>query len=851
MLWRAMSYDAQGKLLREHHGNGIGTQNRYHPTRGFLESSRTLRWADNRHVQEYEMQLDELGNVLWRRESVFENTRNVPNWQPSVKLESFTYDELNRLRGSYVVGRDEQSFSFAANGNIVSKAGVGTYAYAERGHGPHAVTSVTRQGQVARSYSYDLKGRMTTEHEGTALDVPALREIAYTSFDQPRFIQHRRAAALSSDTAVLGDEQTPWNQFCTLNFYFGPGGQRLIQTKVKGLLFTKTLSLGGYEVRVTTSGGLNGAPVEKEERSSFGNGTRVKRWTVTNPVMPTLHYDYAAKDHLGSDSANFDESGQLKPQRRHLKEGEVQKEERQSYDAWGARRDADTWAPASGLGAAAPASESIGSNLARGYTGHEMLDDVGLVHMNGRLYDPILGRMCMADRDVQAPDLVQNYNRYSYVLNNPMNAVDPSGHNWLKKIGMIILAVIIAVILIVVASWALGLMLQGIGGMGGCAGGLAGAAGAAGSWIVGSGSGYFLGVNTAIWVAATVGATWSAVNVSMQGGTFSQVLKSAVIGAANGAVGAMVGGYMHGLGADWGSYLSGGDSLWGTAKHIAAHGVSGGAMSEANGGSFRDGFIGSVVSAGISGVTTKYFGKYALFNMNNKEVWAVAGRTAIAAVSGGISSLVTGGKFADGAYSAAFFHLFNNELDNFFKSLDSRRLAYNERKEGNMVMDSDELTFLMESDFQAGLVRALDKDGMTLNELKNYADNKHFYNYYSLPEGMEPPPGYRGAGFIIDNKYSNYSNPFTALLINAGKAFWNWEINYYVVGQWSRIRGLDPEGAFAIYKAYNITSPSKWGPSYRQNWFWVGYSYADARLSGWQPFSGTKPVASATSGRGR
>lgn len=79
MLWRAMSYDAQGKLLLEHHGNGIGTQNRYHPTRGFLESSRTLRWADNRHVQEYEMQLDELGNVLWRRESVFENTRNVPN----------------------------------------------------------------------------------------------------------------------------------------------------------------------------------------------------------------------------------------------------------------------------------------------------------------------------------------------------------------------------------------------------------------------------------------------------------------------------------------------------------------------------------------------------------------------------------------------------------------------------------------------------------------------------------------------------------------------------------------------------------------------------------------------------
>jgi len=29
-----MDYDASGKLLLEHHGNGIGTQNRYHPTRG-------------------------------------------------------------------------------------------------------------------------------------------------------------------------------------------------------------------------------------------------------------------------------------------------------------------------------------------------------------------------------------------------------------------------------------------------------------------------------------------------------------------------------------------------------------------------------------------------------------------------------------------------------------------------------------------------------------------------------------------------------------------------------------------------------------------------------------------------
>ena len=40
---------------------------------------------------------------------------------------------------------------------------------------------------------------------------------------------------------------------------------------------------------------------------------------------------------------------------------------------------------------------------------------------------------------------------------------------------------------------------------------------------------------------------------------------------------------------------------------------------------------------------------------------SIAARTAIAAVAGGIGSVALGGKFADGAYSGAFFHLFNNE----------------------------------------------------------------------------------------------------------------------------------------------------------------------------------------------
>jgi RHS repeat-associated protein len=692
-LWQGMNYDASGKMLEEWHGNGIKTVNRYHPTRGFLESTRTQRAMTNAHIQETEMQLDDLGNVLWRREQRFETEFTTPGTPPvagplPVRIETFGYDRLNRLTYSQVTGQALQSFTFTSNGNIASKSGIGSYTYGQRNHGTHAVTSVSQGTQVQRSYTYDPKGRMTHEHNGDSVSGLALREIAYTSFDQPRFIQHWGAAALSSDQGQLDDGTTAWDQICTINFYFGPGLQRLIQKKVKGKLATTTLSLGGYEIREVT--GHTGTVIEREERSSFGNGVRVKRYLGPKETTSAqTSYEFAAKDHLGSDTATFDGQGQLRQQRGHLKPGEQQKTERQSYDAWGARRDGDTWAPAAGQlgtvatpppqGNQASPPERLGSNLPRGYTGHEMLDDVGLVHMNGRLYDSALGRMCAADRDVQAPDMIQNYNRYSYVLNNPMNATDPSGHNWFKKILMIIVAVIIAVILIMVAVYAIGLLAANAGGALGAVGSAATATSAAttGTGLAGiitgttAGASSFLGLNVSIWVGATVGATWSAVNTAIAGGNFGQILKASVTGAANGAAGAIVGGYMHGLGADWGSALTPAKELakagtqvsaLGTAAHIAAHGVAGGAMSAANGGSFRDGFIGGLIGAGTSGLGLKLYGGTAL--AESGALWAIAGRTAIAAVAGGLGSKALGGKFADGAYSAAFFHLFNAESKN-------------------------------------------------------------------------------------------------------------------------------------------------------------------------------------------
>ena len=94
--------------------------------------------------------------------------------------------------------------------------------------------------------------------------------------------------------------------------------------------------------------------------------------------------------------------------------------EKRLYDAWG-----DILKVQDGNGVTLPKLTFFD----RGYTGHEHLQSVGLVHMNGRLYDPKLHRFLMPDNFVQNPTNSQNYNRYGYVLNNPLMYIDPSGES--------------------------------------------------------------------------------------------------------------------------------------------------------------------------------------------------------------------------------------------------------------------------------------------------------------------------------------------------------------------------------------------------------------------------------------
>jgi RHS repeat-associated protein len=115
---------------------------------------------------------------------------------------------------------------------------------------------------------------------------------------------------------------------------------------------------------------------------------------------------YVCTDRQGSVTALINQTGTVS--------------ERYSYDAYGRRRNPANW---NDYNVPAP------SLINRGYTGHEMLDGFGLINMNGRMYDPVIGRILSPDPFVSSATSTQSYNRYSYCLNNPLRYTDPSGYS--------------------------------------------------------------------------------------------------------------------------------------------------------------------------------------------------------------------------------------------------------------------------------------------------------------------------------------------------------------------------------------------------------------------------------------
>ncbi len=121
--------------------------------------------------------------------------------------------------------------------------------------------------------------------------------------------------------------------------------------------------------------------------------------------------NYVHKDNLGSWNVITDEKADV-----------IQNV---AFDAWGNVRDGVDWSM----------SDDFELMYDRGFTGHEHLTDFGLINMNGRVYDPMMSMMLSPDNNIQIPHMSQNFNRYSYCLNNPLKYTDPTGE-WVESVVM-------------------------------------------------------------------------------------------------------------------------------------------------------------------------------------------------------------------------------------------------------------------------------------------------------------------------------------------------------------------------------------------------------------------------------
>ena len=298
---------------------------------------------------------------------------------------------------------------------------------------------------------------------------------------------------------------------------------------------------------------------------------------------------YFHRDHLGSVAILTDEAGTVV--------------ERLSYDAWGKRRQAN--------GQDDPAG-ALTSQTTRGFTGHEQLADVGLVHMNGRVYDPMLGRFGTPDPMTENPFSTQGWNRYSYVGNSPLNFTDPSGYCfmgcfWQKPFK------------------ALGALLRRVP-------------------IIGQ----ILTVAAGLICGPVCSSITSAVVTGLASGDLGLALKAGLISMATAAaftaVGDMTGAFPGTLDKE---LLGHGPLEFMSEAHvfnIAGHAAVGCGSAVASGGKCGPG--------ALSGAIGSFAGP--MFHGLKSEAKLIATATV-----GGLASVAGGGKFGNGAVTAAFGYLYN------------------------------------------------------------------------------------------------------------------------------------------------------------------------------------------------
>jgi RHS repeat-associated protein len=282
------------------------------------------------------------------------------------KTERFRYDPLDRVTCAYF-SAIEDPFAPCATSYAFEPNGNMTFK-SDVGvlsyDDPAHPHAVTSAG--GDGFGYDAVGNQFSRPGGVI--------VTYTPFDLPKTIQQG-----ATILAVHGYD----------------GDQKRIRKTTPD---QETLYFGEIYERVSAKKG----PAKTEHRYLIYSPERVVAVVTRGGDKPGALYVHT--DHLGSIDVLTNESGGV--------------EERRSYDPFGRRRN-PVWGQ--------PPPASFSSKMTLGFTGHESDDEVGLINMRGRVLDPKVGRFITTDPIVADLYFGQTLNGYSYVVNNPLSLVDPSG----------------------------------------------------------------------------------------------------------------------------------------------------------------------------------------------------------------------------------------------------------------------------------------------------------------------------------------------------------------------------------------------------------------------------------------
>ncbi|WP_336962802.1 SpvB/TcaC N-terminal domain-containing protein [Chryseobacterium contaminans] len=294
--------------------------------------------------------------------------------------ESFDYDDNNRLVNwtDPVTGIKPQPNRnvYDAKGRILENDQVGKVKF-ENSSKIYQPTGMTLNAAGVQNYNNDL-----------------IQTISYNENNDPVFIDGAKGdAAFQYGLTAMRQQVTYGGNFTSdqqgefTKFYNQDGSFEVIKNNVTG-----------QEKHIIYIGGT---PYES-------NIVYLKDFTQSGGSYRFLH-----KDYIGSILAISDETGN-KLEQRH-------------FDAWGNFTHLQIGNGVIMTDRAAILNAAKNLIIDRGYTSHEHFMEVGIIHMNGRLYDPLLRRFLNADENIQDPTNTQIYNKYGYAVNNPLIYNDPSG----------------------------------------------------------------------------------------------------------------------------------------------------------------------------------------------------------------------------------------------------------------------------------------------------------------------------------------------------------------------------------------------------------------------------------------